>query len=298
MNIAIIRGGTGSEREVSLQTSSAFEVALKSLKLSYLLFEADEYLTENLVKYKPDIALLAVHGKCGEDGVLQGVLEYLKMPYTGSGVLQSALCMDKALTKVCLSSKNIKSPKHIIIKSILDIHEAFTAFPCIVKPTSEGSSMGVTLVYDYPELVEAVKQALIFNDSVMLEEYIRGVECTVPIVNGKALTPIEIVPVTGIYDYKCKYTKGMTDYHIPPRIDVETMNEIKRTAELAFTFLDLNYYSRVDFIISEEGMPYFIEVNTLPGCTKLSLLPMAAKFDDIAFTDLVKGIVQSAKLHN
>ena len=298
MKIALLQGGLGQEAEVSRATGKAFEKALIELSYDYVVIDADEHLTEKLIREKPDCALIALHGKYAEDGTVQGICEYLKIPYTGSGILASALAMDKLRAKEVLSFYNIPTPKFDVYRRELvsvDDFESQVNAPCVVKPVREGSSVGISIVTDQKDLKEAIRNAAKFDRHVLIEEMMKGPECTVSVVGGKAFTPIEIRPKQGFYDYKNKYTKGATDYILPPEIAEEKITELQELAVKVFKILDLHHYARIDFMFNGD-QAYFIEANTLPGCTETSLLPNAAAFDGVAFTELIDGMIKNARL--
>ena len=298
MKLALLEGGMGHEAEVSRATAKAFAAALQSLNYNFVRIEADENLLSKLQQEKPDRVLLALHGKYAEDGTVQGICEYLKIPYSGSGVLASALAMDKLRCKEVLSFYGIDTPAfavyHRDLQKLEDFRSSVSA-PCVVKPVREGSSVGISMVEAETDLLPAIALAAKFDRRVLIEEKMTGAECTVPILNGKALCPIEIRPKQGFYDYKNKYTKGATDYLLPPQLSSEKIDEVKALAERIFKILDLHFYGRIDFIF-HQGKPYFIEANSLPGCTETSLLPKSAAYEGIAFPDLVAALVANARL--
>ncbi|MFK8139389.1 MAG: D-alanine--D-alanine ligase [Bdellovibrionales bacterium] len=293
MKVAILFGGMSAEREVSIDTSRAFESAVKELGFEYQMIDAKENVFEDLENYKPNVVLNALHGKYGEDGTIQGICEFLKIPYSGSGVLASALCMDKVKTKEILSFYNIPTPKFQTLRSKSDKIEL--QLPVVVKPVREGSSVGISLIKSEADLKDAIDNAFLSDTGVLVEEFCDGAELTVPVVNGKALTPIEIRPRDGFYDYKNKYTAGKTDYILPPEQSQEVIDKIKQLSEEIFKILDLRSYARVDFMLSQ-GEVQFLEVNTLPGCTQTSLIPKSAKHDGISFVELVSGLIKTAQL--
>nr|AIA18455.1 D-ala D-ala ligase C-terminus [uncultured bacterium] len=223
--IGIVLGGMGSEREVSLNTGAAFEKAVKSLGYSYILIDAKEDFPKKISESKIDCALLALHGKYGEDGTVQGILEYLKIPYTGSGVMASSLAMNKVATKQILTHWDVPTAefgildltitKNSEIKSEVQKIVKKTGIPLVVKPNQEGSAVGVTIVHNEKEIAAAVKLASQYDKVIIIEKYIPGMEITVPIWFGEALPIIEIRPKSEFYDYKRKYTAGQTEYILP-----------------------------------------------------------------------------------
>ncbi|RME15403.1 MAG: D-alanine--D-alanine ligase [Bdellovibrio sp.] len=296
--IALIQGGMGAERDVSYATAASFEKALKALGKNYEVLEADKTLPSRLASLKPSVALLAVHGKYAEDGTVQGICEFLKIPYTGSGVLASALCMEKTLTKEYLSFHHVKMPKHQSFdpKRADKIEKVHLEFPLVVKPSREGSSIGIQIAQTQEELESALREAVQYDHYILIEEFIAGKEVTVPLLRGKAMTPIEIRPQKGFYDYTNKYTSGHTEYILPPELSKATINHLKQEAERIYALCRLRGYGRVDFRVDEKDQTYFLEVNTLPGCTPTSLLPKAAQHDGIHFEQLIEILLEEAGL--
>ncbi len=296
--VALLLGGISSEREVSLVTGKAFAAALDELGYPYRIIDAQADLPQQLMNDRPDVALLALHGKYAEDGAVQGICEYLKIPYSGSGILGSALCMDKIIAKQIFQSNGIPTAdseavdiRKIDIKSF----KPKLKTPFVVKPSRDGSSMGISICKDLATLPEALELASKFDYEVLLESYLEGPEITVPILNNRALTPIEISPFEGFYDYKNKYTAGKTEYILPPRVDAKVLEEVKTLALKAHQVLRARTYSRVDFRL-HQGRPHCLEVNTLPGCTPTSLLPKSAKHDGISFAQVIETLVEKAGL--
>ena len=327
--IALIQGGLGVERDISLITGQNVTQALTRLELSFKVFEADTNLLEELKKYKPNLAFLAVHGPYGEDGTLQGLLEYLKIPYTGSGVLLSALCMDKILFKKWLSFQKISSPafihlkkssphehfnldysklnkdikltepyKHIpfyILEKELMNHPCF--LPCVVKPCRSGSSIGVHICRSQKDWKNAIKHALTIDNNILVEQYIEGSEIAVSILNDQVLTPVEIQPASGhFYDFKRKYEKNQTQYFVPPRLNASIVEQLKETIKQIQKFFQITSYGRMDFIVDKKENIYALEFNTLPGLTPLSLLPKSAQHDGISYDEVISKILESTSL--
>lgn len=297
--IALLVGGMGAEREVSLNTGKAFQKALDELKANYTVIDAGPDLPEQLSKLKPDVALLALHGKYAEDGTVQGLCEYMKIAYSGAGVMASALCMNKYFTKQILSFNKIPTAEFEFVNARTTNLETYTLQKLkgavVVKPSREGSSVGISIVKDSKkQLAEALKIAAQFDKEILIEEFIAGHEVTVPILDEKALTPIEIVPKEEFYDYKRKYTAGATDYIMPPRLDPKVVEQLKIFALQAHKACQVRTYSRVDFRVSTDGQPFCMEINTLPGCTQTSLLPKAAAHEGISFAQVIKILIDKA----
>lgn len=297
--VALIVGGMGAERDVSLVTGKAFAAALSELKFDFVQVDAGPQLPGELQKLKPDVALLAVHGKFAEDGTVQGICEYLKIPYSGSGVMASAICMNKYYSKQILLFHDLPTPKFEMVfakRQKLETSETKLGFPLVVKPSREGSTVGISIVKSESEWLPALKLAAQYDQEILVEEFIEGSEVTVAVLDDRALTPIEIVPKKGFYDYANKYTAGNTDYILPPRMPSDVVKKCQDIALRVHQALQCRLYSRVDFRVTKDGVPYVLEVNTLPGCTPTSLLPKAAAHDGISFTQLIRTLVEKAGL--
>ncbi|GAB4442822.1 MAG: D-alanine--D-alanine ligase [bacterium] len=296
MKIGVIYGGISREREISIKTGEAIIKALVELGYDVLPLLVEDDLVERVLRSHIDIAFIALHGKYGEDGTVQGLLELLKIPYTGSSALSSALAMDKIMTKKVWCYEGIKTPLFQVIKHKDDKRNI--DFPLVVKPPKEGSTIGISIVKDEEEYMKAVEEAFSLDKELLVEEYIKGKELTVAVFNEEVFTPIEISPKKGFYDYFSKYTKGETEYIIPPRIESNATKEIMDIAKKAYDTLNCSGAARVDFILSENGVPYALEINTIPGMTETSLLPKACAYHGIGFKELVEKILKSARLYN
>lgn len=297
--VALIMGGMGAEREVSLQTGKGFASALRELKLPFVEIDAKEDFPQQLQASKVDVALLALHGKFGEDGTVQGICEYFKIPYTTSGVLASALCMDKYFSKQIFIHNKIPTPHFELCdvrKQKLDSYQTKIPFPLVVKPSREGSSVGVSICQNTKAFVPALELAAKYDYEVIIEEFIDGMELTIPIVAGRVLTPIEIVPKTDFYDYKRKYTAGQTDYILPARLPEAILQQCRDLTLKAWEACRVKVYARMDFRISKDMKPYLLEINTQPGCTPTSLLPKSAAHDGISFPQLIEILIENASL--
>ncbi len=282
-------GGKSSEREISLKTGEAVSKALKELGHEVIQLDLSRDLPCRLAELKPDKVFIALHGKYGEDGCVQGLLEVMGIPYTGTGVLGSAVAMDKDLTKKVLHYHGINTPKWSVFTSTdsLDWH----VYPAVVKPVSQGSSVGLHLVKGEEELVKAVEEVLSVDDRAMVEEFIPGYDITVGILKGEALPPIKILPKRYLYDYDSKYTKGMTEYEIYD--DAYLAPKLQKIALKIADIFKLKDFSRIDFRLDPQGVYHFLEINTIPGMTELSLLPMACKAKGIDFRELINIIINS-----
>lgn len=302
--IGVLCGGMSSEREVSIRSGKKCFEAIKNLGYDNSeLIIVDENIAETLKEHKIDVAYIALHGKYGEDGCIQGLLEILKIPYTGCGVLSSSICMNKEYTKRVLSTnKNIPLIKSAFVKKGEDLYAKTKdlKYPLITKPVSEGSSFGMTKVNKPEELENAYKEALKFNDDVLIEEFIDGVFVTVGVLenNGKTFATeiLEILPKTDWYDYEAKYTKGMSEFVLPAKFDKDLTEKIKNISINAHNTASCSGVSRVDFMV-KENQPYVLEINTSPGMTDTSDLPAQASVMGIDYNNLVLLILNSSGLN-
>jgi D-alanine-D-alanine ligase len=301
--VGVLMGGTSAEREVSLRSGSAVAAALARLghDVTPVVLEPDTDPWLTLSGAGIDTAFIALHGRLGEDGCVQGMLELLGIPYTGSSVLGSALAMDKLKAKEMFRLHNVPTPPYYVLDAasaddLDEIHGSF-GFPVIVKPRREGSSLGVARADSPSELHAAVAEALRYDNSVLVERFVTGKEIAVGILDGRVLGAIEIAPRSGIYDFHAKYTPGMTDYFMPARIEPTRYRGILHLAERAAQSLDTTSAVRVDLLVTEGQNEYVLEVNTLPGMTETSLLPKIAAEAGFDFDTLCGAILSRARLH-
>ena len=245
---------------------------------------------------KADIVFLALHGTCGEDGRVQAAFDLLGIPYTGAGYLSSAIAMDKDLTKRLVSEYVITPQWRTVRYTEGDIARLVseTKLPCVVKPVANGSSVGVSIAHTGAELKKALEECLQFGAQVVLEQYISGREIQVGIIAGKALPSIEIIPKTGFYDYANKYQAGAAEEICPSPIPEDWEMRVRTATETVYRLIGLSVYSRADFIVTPDGTPYFLEINTLPGMTKTSLLPQEAAAVGIGYEELCEKIVEES----
>jgi D-alanine-D-alanine ligase len=290
--IGVLMGGKSSEREISLRTGLAVDSALKRKGYLSEPIDVNENLPEVLRKKRIEVAYIALHGRWGEDGTVQGLLELMGIPYTGSGVLGSSISMDKAMMKRLLQAIGIPTPSYVIRKK----GESFDfPLPFVVKPANEGSTIGVSLVRKETEIEEAKERAFRYDRKIVIEEYIEGDEITVGIVNGRKLPVIKIKPRVGFYNYEAKYTPGMTEYLIPSGMDPEIEEIAWDLALRIYDIFELSGCVRIDMIVRERT-PYVIDVNTSPGMTETSLVPKAWNYIGGTFDDLVEEILKGASL--
>lgn len=299
--VGVLMGGMSSEREVSLRTGAAVAEALERLGHDAVRIFVDSDVDRVLREARIDVAFIALHGRFGEDGCIQGLLEILGIPYTGSGVLASALAMDKLKAKEIFRLHNVPTPPYYALGAddadrVEAIHGSF-GFPAVVKPRREGSSVGVAIARDAAGLVEAVDGALRFDDQAIVERYIRGKEVVVGLLDGRVLGAIEISPRRDFYDYHAKYTPGMCDYHFPARLSPTRYRCVLTLAEKANDAIGCTGASRVDLIVTEGDNEYVLEVNSLPGMTATSLLPKIAAGAGYGYDRLVDAILAGAGLH-
>ncbi len=302
--IAVLCAGLSTEREVSIRSGKNVFEALKRLgyKNSELIY-VDENIAETLKEKKPDVVYNALHGKYGEDGCVQGILEILKIEYTGCGVMSSAITMNKEYTKRILSTnKKIIMAKSAFIQKGEDIYEKTKnlTYPLFIKPVSEGSSFGMTKVNTKDELKAAYDTAIKYNDDVLAEEFIDGFFVTVGVLEKDnkpfATEILEIRPKTEWYDFEAKYTSGMSDFILPANIPDELTKLVKEISVEAFNTAGCRGVSRIDFMI-KDNIPYLLEINTSPGMTDISDLPAQAKACGISYDELVLLILNSAGLN-
>lgn len=302
--IIVLMGGPSKEAEVSRRTGTAIQEALVSLGYDARTLELQpKTVLQDIRAMDGDVVFNAIHGKYGEDGALQGVLEMAEIPYTGSGVMCHAVGMNKKISKDVFKGANIPTApfrtyngQEQSVEQIIDaIRNAFT-FPVVLKPATQGSSIGVTIVNDSSELEAAVKEALAYDPYLVVEAYINGREFTVSVLNGKALPVIEIRPHSGKYDYQSKYTTGATDYLVPAPIDAAMTQKMQSIGELVYRELQANGVIRVDIMSDAHGRMYVLEYNTIPGMTATSLVPKAAKEMGMDFPHLCEAILLSAGL--
>jgi D-alanine-D-alanine ligase len=298
--IAVMMGGLSREREISLKTGKAILKALVEKGYNATAIDVGKDVPEKLVKERIECAFMALHGRFGEDGTIQGMLELMKIPYTGSGVLASALAMHKIMCKRFFLCESIPTPRFEIFRREeikKDLPKKMSLpFPVVVKPAREGSTIGVSIVQREEELGPALKGAGEYDEEIMVEEFMKGKEITVGILEDIPLPIIEIVPKSGFYDYHSKYTKGETQYILPARISRGKYLYAQEISLKAFQTLGCSGVARVDLMTDEDENPFVIDVNTMPGMTETSLLPMAASYVGIPFEDLVERILLGASL--
>jgi D-alanine-D-alanine ligase len=301
--IGVLMGGLSSERQVSLETGQAVHTALIARGYDAHHIFVDRDIDMVLRHEHIDIAFIALHGRYGEDGCVQGMLEMMGIPYTGSDVLASAMAMNKLRAKQMFRLSNLPTAPYYAAPSDLDADEILArhgdfGFPVVVKPVGEGSSVGVALVETADELVAATEAASCFDGQLLVERFIDGQEISVAVLGDRALGAIEIETRRELYDYAAKYgSSGETSYVLPPRLGPERYRGVLHQAVMAHRALGCSGATRVDLIVSPTGNEYLLEVNTLPGMTPHSLLPKIALAAGLSFEDLCEAILLGARLH-
>ncbi len=292
--VAVLFGGTSAEREVSLNSGSRVLAALQGQGIDVHAFDPATQTLDDLKGY--DRAFIALHGRHGEDGTIQGALEVMHIPYTGSGVLASALAMDKFRTKLMWQAAGLPVPEYALLNADSDFAEIEEqlGLPLFVKPAREGSSIGVTKVKERGALKAAYEEAARHDPLVIAEKGVMGGEYTVGIVGDEVLPIIKIVPATEWYDYEAKYNRDDTQYLCPCGLPEAKEMEIRKGALEAFRILGGRGWGRVDFLMDEEGNHYFLEVNTAPGMTDHSLVPMGARVAGMEYPALVRRVLELA----
>lgn len=299
LRIAVLMGGRSAEREVSLNTGEQVVAALRERGAdAFAVDTAEPAFIDDLRASRPDVVFICLHGRYGEDGTVQGLLELLDMPYVGSGVLASALAMDKVASKHVFAACGVPTPPYAVVRKGRPWREedvrAAVGPRCVVKPASEGSAIGVSIVHDPSELGAAIATAFVHDEVVLVERFIAGTEVTVGVLGTNepfALPTLEIVPEHEFYDYESKYVPGMSRHIIPARIPDVAREECARLAVAAHEALGCSGVSRTDIIVEPSGEAWVLEVNTIPGMTRTSLLPDAARAAGIEFPELCALLV-------
>lgn len=303
--IAVVMGGPSTEREVSLRTGQAILAALQRQGYDAVAIDLEPARVEaQLAACGAEAVFVAVHGQYGEDGTLQGLLELKGLPYTGSGVLSSALAMDKAATKMMFQAADVPTPRFAVLheredKEALaqDVVKLF-GVPVVIKSTAQGSSIGVCVARREGEVLTALQEAFRYGPTVLLEEFIAGREVTVPVwcdgSDSEAMPIVEIAPKSGVYDYESKYTKGATEYIVPAKLPPHVTALVQQAAVQACQILGCRGVARADIMLDDKLRPYVLEVNTIPGMTETSLVPKAAAAAGISFDALCERILLQA----
>ncbi|MGK9067519.1 D-alanine--D-alanine ligase [Stutzerimonas chloritidismutans] len=293
--VAVLYGGKSAEREVSLKSGAAVLTALQAAGVDAFGIDVGDDLLQRLNSEHIDRAFIVLHGRGGEDGSMQGLLECAGIPYTGSGILASALAMDKLRTKQVWQSLGLPTPRHAVLASEADCHAAAQAlgFPLIVKPAHEGSSIGMAKVGGIADLIAAWRAASAYDSQVLVEQWIQGPEYTIATLRGSVLPPIGLGTPHTFYDYDAKYVANDTQYRIPCGLDAAKEQELKDLSARACEAVGVQGWARVDVMQDSEGAFWLLEVNTVPGMTDHSLVPMAARAAGLDFQQLVLAILDA-----
>lgn len=289
--IGVLLGGLSEEREISLKTGDAVLKALLAKGYNAVPIDAGRDIAFRLVSEKVEVAFVALHGRYGEDGCIQGLLEVMGIPYTGSGVQASSVAMDKAAAKKLFLHHGVSTP---VSFGYAGGKAVKAKLPVVVKPSTQGSAIGVTIVRKKAELAPAIAEAKRHRGEPVIEEYIEGRELTVSILDGRVLPVIEIRPKEGFYDYRAKYTKGATDFIVPAPLTKTLEKKVSKEALKAYEALRCAGAARVDVMLKKNGKPYVLEVNTVPGMTELSLFPRAASAVGMDYPALVEEMLKGA----
>ena len=303
--VLVLMGGISTEREVSLRSGITVANALCQVGYDVDTLDVNRDNISKILEINPDVVYIALHGKGGEDGCIQGVLELMGIPYTGPGISASAICMDKILTKRIVLQAGIPTPSFAeysraecaCLENVADELVKTLGLPMVIKAPCQGSSIGVVMVYRKEDIAGAITEALKYDERILAEHFVEGTEVSVPVIGNKCPELLPIVEITAaneFYDYQSKYTPGMSDHIIPARISKETEEQIRKYAVQAYQTIGCKGNSRIDFIIDKCGVPYLIEINTIPGMTETSLVPDSVKHSSITLPQFVDKMVQLA----
>lgn len=305
MTVAVLSGGTSFEREVSLSSGKRVTEALRDRGHEVVPLDLDRDLVRLLTEQPIDVVFLALHGRVGEDGGIQRLLDLLDLPYTGSRATSSALAWDKGVSKGMLRRHGVDTPDWHVLSTdavreygagrALDRIAARLAFPLMVKPVQGGASLGVRRVDERTELADAIMAAFHYHPAVLLEQVVGGTEVAVSVVDGTALPAVEIHAREGAYDFAARYTHGATEFHVPARLDDAGAAACAEAARAAWDVLGCRHIMRADLMVDAEGRPWVLEVDTCPGLTETSLLPLAARAADLSFEALCEQLVELAR---
>ena len=303
--ILVLKGGESTEREVSLRSGAAVANALRERFANVVELDLTRESLHEIGKIAPGCAFIALHGKGGEDGTVQGLLDWMGIPYTGPGTLASALCLDKMMTKKVLSLSGVPTPEFLCIpatarenpREAVENAIRVLGLPLVLKANCQGSSIGVAILREREGAAEVLAELFTYGDHILAERFLSGTELTVPVMGNEkllVLPPIEITSTGKFYDYKSKYTPGGSRHIIPARISPEVEQKVKAIAAKAYSEAGCRGLSRVDMMLDEKGEPYVIEINTSPGMTETSLFPDAAKAAGISFPELCETLIDLA----
>jgi D-alanine-D-alanine ligase len=305
VKVAVLKGGSSLERQISLRSGARVGEALKRRGHDVTEIDVDQSLVMQLEDAAPEAVFIALHGRGGEDGTVQELLEILGLPYTGCGVLSSIQCMDKASAKLIMQKNDVPTPNFVTFNDTafrnlgaadaLGTIEDHFGFPVVVKPARQGSALGIKFAASHDEVPGALVSAFSYDDRVLIEEFVKGRELAVGVLGREALPAVEAVPIGGdFYDFESRYEIGKTDYVCPAELDDSVSTRLSELAIETFDLLGCEGFARVDFMLPEDGEPQVLEVNTIPGLTQTSLMPMAAEAAGIDFDDLAERLLATA----
>jgi len=303
--VLILMGGESHEREVSLRSGKAVFDALLGSGYEAECLDFTRETMHKVMEIKPDVVFIALHGKNGEDGTVQGFLELLGIPYTGSGVAVSAICMNKILSKKLFAYEKIPTPEYLILGKEQQGKEEWNidllidkiGLPMVIKACTQGSSIGTYIVRNKENIEKAINDALEFDQEILIEKFIEGVEITVSVIGNENCTVLPLIEITSVnefFDYESKYTPGMCSHIIPARIDDITRARVETVAKKTYEAFNCRGFARIDFIVDKSGSPYVLEINTIPGMTEMSLVPDSARAAGMNFKQLVGHIIELA----
>jgi len=303
--VALLKGGSSLERQVSLRSGARIADALRARGYEVTEIDVDQKLVQRLEEAAPDAVFVALHGRGGEDGTIQELLEIVGLPYTGCGVLASIQCMDKALSKLLMQGAGIPTPRFVTFNDTafrnlgaadaLGSIEARFGFPIVVKPARQGSALGIKFAASDAEVPAALISAFSYDDRVLIEQFIKGREIAVSVLDGEALPAVEALPnEQDYYDFESRYEIGKTDFVCPADVPEATAARLAELAVETYELLGCHGFARVDFMVPEDDEPQVLEVNSIPGLTETSLMPMAAEAVGISFEDLAERLLKTA----
>jgi D-alanine-D-alanine ligase len=303
-SVAVLSGGLSLEREVSLRSGRRVADALADRGHRVTRLDVDGELVRTLEHGDFDVAFLALHGSAGEDGTIQALLELIGLPYTGPDALASSIAWNKPIAQGLFGRAGLAVPERVTLTqqafremgatAAVDRIAAALGAPIVVKPATGGSSLGLTIVEDPARLPQAVVGAFSYANAVLLERFVAGTEVAVTVLDGEALPPVEIQPKEGAYDFAARYTPGATEFHVPARLDASVLAACAHTATTAYAAVGARHISRADLVVDDVGTPWLLEIDTCPGLTRTSLVPLAAAAADLAFEDLCERLLTLA----
>ena len=302
--VAVLAGGSSLEREVSLRSGSRVADALADRGHQVERIDVDASMVTQLTATDYDVAFLCLHGSAGEDGTVQSLLELLDLPYTGPDVLASSLAWNKPIAQGLFRRQGIAVPANVVLSqqafrdmgaaSVIDRLATELGTPLVVKPATGGSSLGLSIVDDAARLPAAIVGAFSYAEAVLVEQFVAGTEVAVSLVGGQPLPPVEIHPKEGAYDFAARYTAGATEFHVPARLDDDVRSACEDVAQRAYAAIGARHVSRADLVVDPEGIPHLLELDTCPGLTETSLLPLAAQAAGLEFGELCERILELA----